>query len=757
MNKNVLMLIKSWHYGKISPKHGIQYKGLIGHLIVINKKGRLFWQSLSNGIFTSEGWITMEYQSKGRGNLMDSMIIAGFFIATIYWVLDSILNIFFSNKYNIVAELFGPDLYDIYIRVVVLCLFLIFGSHAQSTINKLKKARDTLSANEERSRALFEYNPIETITVDNDARVTGYNLAKEKSGDRLPNMGDVMYRDYAGNHTINMHQKLMECISSGQSGEFPEQKYNDKYLYIRIAPFSNGAIITSLNITEQKKAELALSESEERYRTLTENIPDLIYSLDKDGKILAVNKASKRYGYQDDEIIGQPFIQFIHPEDEDKVLKLFYESINTRKEYTQGLQFRFVTKSGSTRWVELNSHMRFDRDGRYYQAEGVCRDITEQKQLHNQLQQIQKMEAIATLAGGIAHQYNNLLNGITGNTELLENDHPGSENIQRYTIRILNLTNRMTRLNDQLLAYARGGKYRPSVISLTKLVEDTLPLLQHNLDQAIHLDKNFEADIPPVVVDVTQIQMVISALINNASEAVERSGRIQILLKTKKVDEKFAQMRPGLKTGDYVLFTVEDNGKGMDEETLNRIFEPFFTTKFQGRGLDMAATYGIVKNHGGWIGVESNLGKGTIVSIFLPAIEKLVPEDAFTVTDYMKGSGTILVIDDEEDVLLVSRSTLERLGYVVLEARTGEEAVRIARSFDKEIDLAILDVGLPDIRGDKLFDLIKEIRPNLKVLVSTGHSAGEVAQNMKIEVQGIIQKPFALTALSMKVKEVLEN
>jgi PAS domain S-box-containing protein len=699
----------------------------------------------------------MDDQSKDRESITDSMIIAGSLIATIYWVLDSILNIFFSNQYNIIAELFGPDLYDIYIRVVVLCLFLIFGSHAQSKINQLRHARDTLRASDERSRALFEHNPIETIIVDNDAKVTGYNLAKANSGDRLPNVGDKMYRDYARNHTINMYQELLECIDSGRSGEFPEQQYGDKYLHIRIAPFSSGAIITSINITEQKKAELALSESEERYRTLAENIPDLIYSLDKDGKLLAVNKASKSYGYEDYEIIGQPFIHFIHPEDEDKILKVFYESINIRKEYTHGIRFRLVTKSGSIRWVELNSHMRFDQDGRFFQAEGVCRDITEQKKLQNQLQQIQKMEAIGTLAGGIAHQYNNILSGITGNTELLENDYSDSENIQRYTRRILNLTNRMTRLNDQLLAYARGGKYRSSAISLPELVEDTLPLLEHNLDHAINLDKNIAADIPPVMADVAQIQMVISAVINNASEAIDRSGHIQIVMKTKKVDENYALGHPGLKAGDYVLFVVEDDGKGMDEETLSRIFEPFFTTKFQGRGLDMAATYGIVKNHGGWIGVETKLGEGTIVSIFLPAIEKWVPEDTLLATEYIKGSGTILVIDDEEDVLHVSRSTLERLGYTVLEAKTGDEAVSIVKSYNKEIDLAVLDIGLPDIRGDRLFNLITEIRPNLKVLVSTGHSAGDIVQHMKIDAQGIIQKPFSLTALSMKVKEVLEN
>ena len=165
----------------------------------------------------------MKIHRKDRESILDSMIIAGFFIAVIYWVLDSILNIFFSNKYNIIAELIGPDLYDIYIRIVVLCLILIFGSHAQSTINRMRRTRDILHASDERYRALFEHNPIETIIVDKDARVTGYNLAKARSGGRLPNTGDIMYRGYAGKHKRDMHQELKECIASGQSREFPDK------------------------------------------------------------------------------------------------------------------------------------------------------------------------------------------------------------------------------------------------------------------------------------------------------------------------------------------------------------------------------------------------------------------------------------------------------------------------------------------------------------------------------------------------------
>ncbi len=435
----------------------------------------------------------MKTQLNDQDGITDSMIIAGFFIAIIYWVLDSILNIFFSNKYNIIAELIGPDLYDIYIRAVVLCLFILFGAHAQTTINRLRRARDFLRSSDERYRALFDHNPIETIIVDTNARVTGYNLAKQNSGDRLPKYGDVMYKDYAGRHQIEMYKELRECIVSGQSREFYEQKYGDKYLHIRIAPFSNGAIITSI-------------------------------------------------------------------------------------------------------------------------------DTSEQKRLQNQLRQTQKMEAIATLAGGIAHQFNNILSGITGSTELLENDYRQDENIRKYTERMRQAAHRMTRLNDQLLAYARGGKYRPCPIALNELVEDTLAVLKPDIDSHIFLETDFSPNLSPVMGDGTQIQMVVSAVLNNASEAIEGTGHIKISLKEESFDDAYAEKHPGLKPGRYVVLRIADDGKGMDEEAQGKIFDPFFSTKLQGRGLGMAAVYGIVKNHNGWIGVESEPGKGTSVRILLPVI-----------------------------------------------------------------------------------------------------------------------------------------
>jgi len=566
-----------------------------------------------------------------RKSTLDSMMLAAIFIATVYWILDSILNIFFFNKYNIITELIGADLYNIYIRGIVLCLFIIFGSHAQASINKYRLAQKSLKEGEERYRTLFEYNPIETITVDHDARVTEYNLAKANSGDKMPEIGDIMYKDYAGKHNINMYNELMECIKSNVSKEFPEQKYNGDFLYIRIAPFSKGAIITALNVTKQK-------------------------------------------------------------------------------------------------------------------------------QLQTQLQRANKMDAISTLAGGIAHQFNNILSGITGNTELLQMEYAGDDKIKKFGERLFGLTRRMTSLTSQLLAYARGGKYQEKQLSVKELVKETFPLIKHSMNRSIKVVMNLGKNIPDIKADPTQLQMVFSAVMSNASEAIEESGSIRVALQKKDVDDKYAGLHPGLKVGQYVQLTVEDDGKGLDRESKERIFEPFYSTKLQGRGLGMAASYGTIINHGGWIEIDSEPGKGAIVSIYLPVYtnpKKVLLREEKEIAEISKGEGTILIIDDEEVVLDTGRLALEHLGYKVLTANTGMKAIGIVETAGKDIDLAILDIGLPDIMGDQVCQRIQELHPSIKVVVSTGYMVEDITDHMKIKAQGFIQKPFSMSKMAMKLKEVL--
>jgi len=251
--------------------------------------------------------------------------------------------------------------------------------------------------------------------------------------------------------------------------------------------------------------------------------------------------------------------------------------------------------------------------------------------------------------------------------------------------------------------------------------------------------------------------MVLSAILVNASEAIESKGHIRISTKKEEIDEDSIKYHPELKPGPQVCLTVEDNGRGMDKETRDRIFEPFFTTKFEGRGLGMASAFGIVRNHDGSISVYSEIGKGTVVRIYLPLLETRVEKPKIPKAEPQKGTGTILVIEDEEIVLDVSKALLEKLGYHVLTAETGQEAIEITKTFDDHIDLAILDMVLPDMGGKAVYALLKAVRPKLKVIVCTGYSIDGPAQEiLDAGAEAFIQKPFSITEMSNKLKEVLE-
>ena len=389
---------------------------------------------------------------------------------------------------------------------------------------------------------------------------------------------------------------------------------------------------------------------------------------------------------------------------------------------------------------------------------GVIREITVQKALEHRLRQGQKMEAVGTLAGGIAHEFNNALMGIMGSIELLKMDLPEDKGRDKYFEAMKSSGYRMSRLTDQLLAYAQGGKYQAKNLRLDEFVIETLPILQHDLSTEVRVKTYFPKDLSYVNADHTQMQMILSAILANSNEAIEDKGLIKITARDEIFDKSFAEKHAGLKPGPYVCLTIQDDGKGMNEEEREKIFDPFFTTKFQGRGMGMAAVYGIVKNHDGWIFVDSKLGKGTLVRIYLPAVEAEVRKDEKPKVEPVKGTGTILVIEDEDVVIEVTQTMLERLGYRVMVARTGKDAIYITETFDGDIDLALLDIKLPDMDGGKIYPLIMKSRPNLKVVVFSGYSIeGPARKILDAGAQGFIQKPFSLMTLSEKVKRVLEG
>ena len=528
----------------------------------------------------------------------------------------------------------------------------------------------------------------------------------------------------------------------------------------------NGNLIAinsiAKDVTDLKRAQEALAAETEGLNVTLRSIGDGVIATDVEGRIILVNRvAEKLTGWASGEAVNKPLGDVFHIVDEvtgerrenpvDRVIK-------TRDIVALANPTVLIAKDGTERILSDSAAPMVNSKGDIIGVVIVFRDITEKRKTEARLQGAQKMEAIATLAGGIAHEFNNALVGVSGNIELLQMDLPQDGKMDIYVRRMKNATSRMADLTHQLLAYARGGRYQPKTVSLNDFVESTLPLIKHSIDPAIRVETDLPRGISPVEVDFTQMQMVFSAVMHNSAEAMEGEGRIRVITRDEEINEETVEADPSLKPGSYVRLTIEDDGKGMDRETLSRVFEPFFSTKFQGRGMAMAAVYGIVKNHGGSISVDSELGKGTVVQIRLPAGEVQVEQPKETKGELTTGSGTILLIEDEEVVIEVIRPMLERMGWRILLAKTGMGAIDIARTFDGDIDLAILDIVLPDMVGSQVYPLIMEARPDLKVIVCSGYTLDGPGQEiLDAGAQDFVEKPFSLGTLSEKLKRVLEG
>jgi len=637
---------------------------------------------------------------------------------------------------------------------------------------RLQKTNEALRESEEKYRGLFDESIAAVYLFDHkknflDSNQAGLDLLGY-SREELLNMSipDVDANPIvvlpaheqllSGDRIINYEHKLRR-----KDGEVITVLNNSK-------PLTNddeqvvGMQSTLINITEHKQSEERLRESEEKYRTILENIEDGYFEVDIAGNFTFFNDSlCEMLGYPKDELMGMNNRQYM---DEENAKKLYqnFNRVYTAGKSEKSFGWEIIRKDGTERSVESSVSLRTDAEGEPIGFRGVVRDITEKRRLETQLQHAQKMEAISTLAGGVAHEFNNALMGVMGNIELLKMELPEDERRAKYFEAMNESGHRMSRLTDQLLAYSEGGKYNAKNLKLDDFIIETLPILQHDLSPEVRVETHFPK-VSYIRADHAQMQMVLSAIVANSNEAIEDEGLIRIAAETKDIDEDFTKQHPGLKPGSYVCLTIKDNGKGMGEETKDGIFEPFFTTKFQGRGMAMAAVYGIIKSHDGAITVDSEPDKGTVVRIYLPAISAESKEQKAKAVkqpevEIAMGEGTILIIEDEETLVGLFREILERLGYRALLARTGKEAVELAETFDGQIDLALLDIKLPDMDGGRVYPLIMEARPDLKVIVCSGYSIHGPAQAiLDAGAEGFIQKPFLIAPFAEKLKEVLEG
>ena len=425
---------------------------------------------------------------------------------------------------------------------------------------------------------------------------------------------------------------------------------------------------------------------------------------------------------------------------------------------------RFIRKDHKTMWGRITVSLIHDRAQKPQYIIAAVVDISQQKEaelerekLQRHLQQTQKMEAMVTLAGGIAHDFNNALAAVVGNIELLNMHMPGQDIIEQHTQPILQSTARMTQLTNQLLAYARGGKYQPRAIAIDEFIADNISIIKHGMPAGCDFTLELSCGDGRVMADSTQLHMMFSAVFANAAEAIEKSGKISLRTAVKIFTEKPGEKYPGIEPGHYIFVSITDNGCGMDDETLERIFEPFFTTKFRGRGLGMASVYGIVANHNGHIFISSKPGEGSTVDIFLP----IYPDGPAAVLPARPArkscSGTILIVEDEELVANVILLMLQHLDYDYLAAKTAEEAQKLVTNYGGEIDIILLDMGLPDMPGNALYPILKRSLPQAKTIICSGYSIdGPARQLLRQGADAFLQKPFSIDSLKDTLINVLK-
>jgi PAS domain S-box-containing protein len=515
-------------------------------------------------------------------------------------------------------------------------------------------------------------------------------------------------------------------------------------------------------MNERHRAEDALRESEERFRELAELMPETIFEADLRGDLTFVNrKAYDHFGYTEKDFnLGLNAFDMIIPRDRDRAIENLRSILSGE---TTGLsEYTAQRKDGSTFPVLIHS-AAVVRNDRVCGIRGFIIDHTERKKseeerqkLEVQFQQAQRLETIGTLAGGIAHDFNNLLMTIQGNSSLILFDidasHPHYDSLKNIEKQI----ERGAKLTKQLLGYARKGKYNVKPINLNQILKESSETFGRARKE-IRITHELEPDLFTIEADQGQMEQILYNLYVNAADAMPGGGKL--VLKTTNVtheDIKSEQYDPV--PGNYVRLTVADTGTGIDPAVKERIFDPFFTTKETGRGtgLGLASVYGITKSHDGYIEVETQLGQGCTFNIYFPASGKDALDPPEVRPRIYEGSGNILLVDDEEMVLNVAGKVLEKMGYTVLKAQSGKKSVEIFNRNKDNIDLVILDIIMPDMGGGEVFDRIREINPQIKVLLSSGYSIdGQATEIMKRGCDGFIQKPFKANKLSETLKEIL--
>ena len=645
-------------------------------------------------------------------------------------------------------------------------------------ITDLKKTQQSLQEGEEKYLLLLNSTADGIYGLDlngnctfcNPAclRLLGYKDPKDLLG---RNMHDLMHHTradgtrypkqeceiYTAVREGKGHHSADEVLWRANGTSFPAE-YSSYPMYK--AGELVGAVVTFLDISERKRAEQELRRSEEKYRELFENSTYGIYRSKPDGTLLDVNPALvTMLGYNSkEELLARNLNCDIY---EDPAARKSILASYGPSGRMDGTEVNWKRKDGKIFPVRLSAGGIRGEDGAFTHFEVIVENITERRNLEDQFRQAQKMEAVGLLAGGISHDFNNLLSVIMGNAEMLLDDRPSATQ-KHYADEIKNATQRAAQLTRQLLAFSRKNLLHPTVLDLNTVVRDVGKILERLIGEDVQIVRDLQSSLGSVKADQGQVEQILMNLATNARDAMPKGGEFKVRTADAVLGPKDVALYPYVKPGRYVLLSVSDSGMGMTEEVRRRVFDPFFTTKPPGRGtgLGLATIYGIVKQSAGYIWVSSAPGAGATFDIYLPRVDEKPLARTWNLggrTEYPRGTETVLLLEDEEALRLVTCEFLTASGYNVLQAGRGDVALDISAQYKGSIHLVVSDVVLPDMSGPSIAAQVQTLHPEAQVLYVSGYAEAPVAQQLISKGAIFMQKPVSRIDLLRKVDQLLHR
>ena len=650
---------------------------------------------------------------------------------------------------------------------------------------KRVRAEEALKESEEKYRLLFD-NAVEGVfqTTPNGrfqaanpslARILGYNSVSEL----IEHLQDIKKQHYLKPEDRETFRRIMETDGGSNDFEVQLRKRDGSRIWASIKARAVKDETGDIHhfegfledITERKYAEKALKESEKRYRTILNEMSEGYHEVDLAGNFTFFNETFLNlFGYSSDEMMGTNFNRYAADETIAKRIYRIYNETYRTGVPIQNCEWDILRKGGERRTLEFYASLVRDSKGGPTGFRGIVRDITENKRaeeerekLQAQLLQAQKMESVGRLAGGVAHDFNNMLSVILGHAELALQKNRNKQDPYSNLEKIQMAARRSADLTKQLLAFARKQIIEPKVLDLNHTVENMLSMLRRLIGEDIDLSWVPARRLWPVKMDTSQVDQILANLCVNARDAITGVGKLTIETGMKTFDPAYCEDHPGFIPGDFVMLAVSDDGCGMDQEILKNLFEPFFTTKDVGKGtgLGLATVYGILKQNKGFINVYSEPDQGSTFRIYLPR-QHLPAEEISAVAHSQipapSGNETILLVEDEPEILEMTRTMLEQKGYLVLSAATPATAIEMACAQTDRVHLLITDVIMPGMNGRDLAEQMTDLFPEIKLLFMSGYTANVIVhQGMLNDGVAFLQKPFSSRDLAQKVRKVLDE